>query len=40
MREGGVVILGSSSVERAHNLSNGVLLGGVEAEELVNIMSN
>ena len=35
VREGVVlVIFGSSHVERAHNLSNKVPLGGVEAEEL------
>ncbi len=28
------LFLGSSSVERAHNLSKGVVLGGREAEEL------
>ena len=37
---GGLGSRGSSSVERAHNLSKGVTLGSAEAEELVNIMSN
>ena len=35
VREGVVLLIfGSSRVERAHNLSNKVPLGGVEAEEL------
>ena len=29
-----VISFGSSSVERAHNLTSGVALGSVEAEEL------
>jgi hypothetical protein len=34
------LFLGSSGVERAHNLSNGVALGGREAEELSQMINS